>query len=141
MIIQGDHRELVDEGICVFTLVSADGASELSIRLADEFSDGFREHLAARGFRVAEGGARSILSEVIVATAAHTAAWTAVGGTVIAFLHRHRGKVHRFEVEGKSITIEGYSAREAERMATTLLELSRESGSGEAPGTPPAGRR
>lgn len=37
----------------------------------------------------------------------------------MAFLRRHRGKVHRFEVEGEPVSIEGYSSKEAERLAAS----------------------
>ncbi len=127
MIIRDNHQASGSEGTDTFTLVSVDGSRRLSIRLTDQFSDDFRDHLAAHGFRFPAGDARSVVSEVIVATASSPAAWTAVGGTVVAFLHRHRGKVIRFEAEGKSVSIEGCSAREVNRMATDLLELSRKS--------------
>jgi len=133
LIIRADGRA-TDEDDIAFTLVSVDASAELSIRLPGAFVDDFREHLAAAGFRVPEGAARSALAEIIVATAENPAAWTAVGGTVVAFLSRHRGKVHRFEVDGKSVSIEGYSAHEAERLATVIAESERKRGDKPEPG-------
>ncbi|HEY7593702.1 MAG TPA: hypothetical protein VH969_11155 [Actinophytocola sp.] len=108
--------------------MSADGTRELSIRLTGELADEFREFLTAQAFRIPEGHARSVVAEVVVATAANPAAWTTLGGAVVAFLRRHRGKAHRFEVEGKSVSIEGYSAKEARRLANDLLGMSRSRG-------------
>lgn len=129
LIIGDNGRETVGEGLGTFTLVSADGAHELSLRLTGTLSAEFREHLAAQGFHVPEGDARSVVTEIVVATASNPAAWTAVGGTVVAFLTRHRGKVHRFDVEGESVTIEGYSARDARKLAEEVVARSRERGS------------
>ncbi|TMQ92655.1 hypothetical protein ETD83_26815 [Actinomadura soli] len=111
--------------LSTFTLVSADGASELSVQMASSLSDDFRDHLVARGFRVPEGSARAV-TEIVTATAGNPAAWTAVGGMVVAFLRRHRGKVHRFKVEGRSYSVEGYSAKQAERLAKAMIEMSRD---------------
>lgn len=86
------------------------------------------------GFRVPHGAARSALAEIIVATAENPAAWTAVGGTVVAFLRRHRGKVHRFEIEGESVSIEGYSSKEAERLAAELAKSGRKRHDDPGPG-------
>lgn len=140
MIIRGDGKA-TDEDITTFTLVSVDGSAELSIKLPAAFVDDFREHLTGEGFRVPRGAARSALVEIIVATAENPAAWTAVGGTVVAFLRRHRGKVHRFEVEGRSVSIEGYSAREAERLATELAKSGRKRNDDPEPGGMTLGRR
>jgi hypothetical protein len=60
--------------------------------------------------------------------AGNPAAWTASGAAVVAFLRRHRGKVHRVRVEDEWISIEGYSARQAERLAARVPELSRRRG-------------
>lgn len=128
MIVRDDAREGGDEVISEFALVSADGTRELSIRLTGELADEFREFLTAQAFRIPEGHARSVVAEVVVATAANPAAWTTLGGAVVAFLRRHRGKAHRFEVEGKSVSIEGYSAKEARRLANDLLGMSRSRG-------------
>ncbi len=76
-----------------------------------------------------------------MATAENPAAWTAVGGTVVAFLRRHRGKVHRFEVEGESVSIEGYSAGEAERLAAVLARSGRKRHDDPDPGGMTLGRR
>ncbi|MFD0201076.1 MULTISPECIES: effector-associated constant component EACC1 [Saccharothrix] len=121
--------------------MSVDGSAELAITLPGEFVDDLREHLAAEGFRVPRGVARSALAEIIVATAENPAAWTAVGGTVVAFLRRHRGKVHRFEIEGESVSIEGYSSEEAERLAARLAKSSRERHDDPEPGGMTIGRR
>ncbi|MFD9892274.1 hypothetical protein ACFWY9_23270 [Amycolatopsis sp. NPDC059027] len=117
-----------DNGSSAFTLVSADGTSKLSLRMTDLLSGDFREHLTAQGFCVSDDDARSVVSEAVVAVAANPAAWTAVGGIIVTFLRRHRGKVHRFEVENKKISIEGYSARDARKLAADLLKLSRQHG-------------
>ncbi|PSL55852.1 hypothetical protein B0I31_104143 [Saccharothrix carnea] len=141
MIIRDDGRATDEEGVTTFTLVSVDGSAELSMTLPGAFVDDLREHLAAEGFRVPRGAARSALAEIIVATAENPAAWTAVGGTVVAFLRRHRGKVHRFEVEGESVSIEGYSSREAERLAARLAESRRRRHDDPEPGGMTIGRR
>lgn len=130
-----------DPGTKMFTLISADGSAELSIGLPATFADDFSEHLTAQGFRVPQGATRSAVVEIIVATAQNPAAWTAVGGTLVAFLRRHRGKVHRFEVEGRSVSIEGYSAKEAERLATELAKAERKRDDDPEPGGMTLGRR
>jgi hypothetical protein len=117
-----------DDGVSVFILVSADEHLELSLQMTDMLSDEFRAHLTAQGFRVPDNDARAVVSEAIVAVATNPAAWTAAGGTIVAFLRRHRGKVHRFEIDGKPVSIEGYSARDAKRLAADLLDLSRQRG-------------
>lgn len=132
MIIRDDNE--ANDDISTFTLVSGDGSAELSVKLPAAFAGDFVGHLAGEGFRVPQGATRSAFVEIVVATAENPAAWTAVGGTVVAFLRRHRGKVHRFEVEGRSVSIEGYSAREAERLATELAESSRKRDDGPEPG-------
>ncbi|MBB5803299.1 hypothetical protein F4560_003067 [Saccharothrix ecbatanensis] len=138
MIIEGDvHREK----IVSFTLVSASQTHELLIRTDVELADELREHLAAQGFRLPEGAARSVLTEIITATAGNPAAWTAVGGVIVSFLRRHRGKVHRFEVEGNSVSIEGYSAKEAEALAESLRAMSRDRHSQDETGGPIIGGR
>lgn len=141
MIIRDDGLAPDEDDITTFTLVSVDGDTELSVRLPAAFVDDLREHLAARGFRVPRGAARSALVEIIVATAENPAAWTTVGGTVVAFLRRHRGKVHRFEVEGESVSIEGYSSKEAERLAARLAESGRKRHDGPEPEGMAIGRR
>ncbi|MEJ3750833.1 hypothetical protein WEI85_47375 [Actinomycetes bacterium KLBMP 9797] len=123
MIIDGDVH---GEKIISFVLISAAQTHELLIRTDAEFADDFREHLATQGFRLPEGAARSVVSEIITATAGNPAAWTAVGGIIVSFLRRHGGKVHRIEVEGNSVSIEGYSAKEAEALAEQVLAMSRE---------------
>jgi hypothetical protein len=139
LIIRDDDAQ---RDISTVTLVSEDGATELSLELTNAFVPEFREHLVSRGFRIPEGEARSVVTEVIVATAGNPAAWTAVGATIVAFLHRHRGKVHRFEVEGKTVSVEGYSARQAERLAADILGLSRaRGGRRNQVGTAPEGQR
>jgi hypothetical protein len=128
-MIIGDTGLATDRaGTSTFNLMSSDGTQELSFTLPDVLIPDFRAALSAQNFRIPEGAARSLVAEVIVATAANPAAWTAVGGMVLAFLRRHRGKVHRFEVEGRPVSIEGYSARDAERLAADLLALSRKRG-------------
>jgi hypothetical protein len=141
LIIHDDGLATDEEDITTFTLVSVDGSAELSMNLPGAFADDLREHLAAKGFHVPHGAARSALAGIIVATAENPAAWTAVGGTVVAFLRRHRGKVHRFEVEGESVSIEGYSAREAERLAAELAKSVRERHHDPGPGEMTLGRR
>lgn len=123
MIINDDAH---GEKITSFVLTSAAQTHELLIRTNAELADDFREHLATHGFHLPEGAARSVMSEIITATAGNPAAWTAVGGIIVSFLRRHRGKVHRIEVEGSSISIEGYSAKEAKALADQVLALSRE---------------
>lgn len=131
-----------DGNSSAFTLVSADHEFELSLQLTDELCGEFRAHLAAHGFGLPEDDARAISREVTVATAANPAAWTAAGATIVAFLHRHRGKAHRFEVEGESVSVEGYSARHVKRLAIHLAGLSRERGSRKwQPETGPDNRR
>jgi len=114
-----------DSDAGAFTLVSAYGTRELSVRMGAELSSDFQDYLSTQGFTVSDSGSRSALPDVIVAVAANPAAWTAVGGVLVAFLRRHRGKVHRFEVEGKSVSIESYSARDAKKLAAQLLDMSR----------------
>jgi hypothetical protein len=128
LIIRDSDQERDGEYAGIFTLVSSESALELSVRLPHSVAGEFRAHLTTCGFRVDDdaGTVRSVWSEAIVATAGNPVAWTAVGGTLVAFLHRHRGKVHRIEVEGRSITIEGYSAGEAQQLAEHIVQLSRE---------------
>ncbi|XVV00722.1 effector-associated constant component EACC1 [Actinosynnema sp. CA-248983] len=140
MIIRDDGAT-TDENLTKFTLVSVDGSAELSVALPTTFIDDFREHLTTHGFHVPPGATRSALTEVVVATAQNPAAWTAVGGTLVAFLRRHRGKVHRFEVDGRSVSIEGYSAKEAERLAAELARADRKRHDEPAPGGMTLGRR
>ncbi|MFZ4152013.1 effector-associated constant component EACC1 [Streptomyces pseudogriseolus] len=123
MIIRDGGTGPEDAG--AFVLRSPDRRVSFSLRLPAELADGFREYLRERGFDIPEGDARGVLSEVVVATAGNPAAWTAVGGTVVAFLRRHRGKVHRFEVDGRSVSVEGYSAADAERLAADLVDRAR----------------
>ncbi|MDT6983129.1 hypothetical protein ACFSUJ_01780 [Streptomyces lusitanus] len=123
MIIRDGGTGAGDGG--AFVLRSPDRRLSFSLDLPAELADGFREYLRERGFHIPEGNARGVLSEVVVATAGNPAAWTAVGGTVVAFLRRHRGKVHRFKVDGRSVSIEGYSAADAERLAADLVERAR----------------
>ncbi|TDP95102.1 hypothetical protein EV186_105334 [Labedaea rhizosphaerae] len=138
MIIDGDGR---DERAVSFVLASADRKHELLVRTDVAFADAFREHLTSQGFRLPDGDARSVVSEIITATAGNPAAWTAVGGVVVAFLRRHRGKVHRMEVEGKSVSIEGYSADEAEALAAQFLASSRRRQVGDGTSGPVIGAR
>lgn len=105
-----------------FVLRSLDRRLSLSLQVPAELADGFGDHLREQGFDIPEGDARGGWSEVVVATAGNPAAWTAVGATVVAFLRRHRGKVHRFKVGGRSVSIEGYSAEDAERLAADLID-------------------
>ncbi|MFT7841673.1 hypothetical protein Q5530_36530 [Saccharothrix sp. BKS2] len=128
MIIRDEENQ---SGVVKFLLMSADETRAVPVEVPDGFADDFRDHLASAGFRLPRGAARSVLVEVVVAVAESPAAWTAVGGTVVAFLGRHRGKVHRFEVNGNPVSIEGYSARDAERLAAELH------GSGHEPGGEP----
>src|ERR1700754_1721885 len=109
MIIHDDDSAT---GRGAFTLTSADGGERLAVEVPGALGEEFREHLAAHGFRVPEGTSRSWAAQAV-----GPAAWTAVGGVVVAFLRRHRGKAHRFEIEGRSVTVEGYSAKEAGRLA------------------------
>lgn len=131
MIIRDGDRCTVDGNCRSFTLVSADRGKELALRLPDGESGEFRAYLADRGFRFPEGDARSVVTEVIVATAANPAAWTAVGGTIVAFLRRNRGKACRFEVEGQTFTADGHSDREARRLAAAMTDLIRDRKSGD----------
>ena len=120
MIIRDDGMGA--ENLGAFVLRSPDGRRRLSLQISAELADGLREYLREQGFDIPEGEARGVWYEVVVATAGNPAAWTAVGGTVVAFLRRHRGKVHRFKVDGRSVSIEGYSAEDAERLAADLIE-------------------
>lgn len=118
MIIRDDDTGARDVG--TFVLRSQDRKLSFSLEVPAELTDDLRDHLREKGFNIPEGDARGVWSEVVVATAGNPAAWTAVGGTVVAFLRRHRGKVHRFKANGRSVSIEGYSAEEAERLAADL---------------------
>lgn len=120
MIIRDDGVGVENAG--AFVLRSADRRLSLSLRIPADLAGDFREHLCEQGFDIPEGDARGVGSELVVATAGNPAAWTAVGGAVVAFLRRHRGKVHKFEVDGRSVSIEGYSAAEAERLAADLID-------------------
>lgn len=123
------------ENVGEFVLRSPDRRLSLSLQIPAELTDGLREYLREQGFDIPEGDARGVWSEVVVATAGNPAAWTAVGGTVVAFLRRHRGKVHRFKVDGKSVSIEGYSAEDAERLAADLIDRAQLGGrAGDPPG-------
>src|SRR5437879_405557 len=113
-----------ESDVGAFTLVSSNGTRELSVRVMGEFSNDFQDCLSTQGFALSDSGSRSTVPDAIVAVATNPAAWTGVGGVIVAFLRRHRGKVHRFEVEGKSVTIEGYSARETKKLAAQLLDMS-----------------
>lgn len=130
MIIRDGDRDTVDRDHRSFTLVSADRASELTLALPDGESDEFRAYLADRGFRFPVGSARSVVTEVIVATAANPAAWAAVGSTIVAFFRRNRGKTCRFDVEGQTFSAGGYSDREARRLAAAMSDLIRDRKSG-----------
>lgn len=129
-----------DNGTGAFILVSADETRELSLRVADLLAADFRQQLEEQGFHLRESDARSVIAEAAVAVATNPAAWTGMGGIIVAFLRRHRGKVHRFEIEGKTVSIVGYSAQDAKMLAAEILDLSRERSelgktSGTGPGT------
>lgn len=115
-----------DDRMSVFRLVSADGELELSLQMTKLLADEFRGYLMAQGFRVLDDNTRSVVAQEILAVAASPVAWTALGGAIVAFLNRHRGKVHRFEIEGESVSVEGYSARHARKLVSDILELRRE---------------
>ena len=123
MIIRDEENQ---SSVVKFLLMSADETRAVPVEVPDGLADDFRDHLASAGFRLPRGATRSVLVEVVVAVAENPAAWTAVGGTVVAFLGRHRGKVHRFEVGGNPVSIEGYSARDAERLAAEIHGSGRE---------------
>lgn len=125
MIIRDGDRNVADEDRRSFILMSADRSKELALRLPDGESDGFRAYLTDRGFRIPAGDARSAVTEVIMATAANTAAWTAVGGTIIAYFRRNRGKEYKFDVERQTFTAKGYSDREARRLVKAVSDLIR----------------
>jgi hypothetical protein len=125
MIIRNDATGARD--VSEFVLRSLYRRLSFSLQVPAELADDLREHLREQGFDIPEGDTRGVWSEVVVATAGNPAAWTTVGGTVVAFLGRHRGKVHRFKVNGRSVSIEGYSAEDAERLAAHLIDRAQTS--------------
>jgi len=118
-----------DDGISVFMLVVCGRSSGARAPDDGHVSDDFRAHLTAQGFLlVADSDARSVVSEAISRGGHQSRRMDRRGRNIVAFLRRHRGKVHRFEIEGKSVSIEGYSARDAKKLAADLLDLSRPRG-------------
>ncbi|MFC5186028.1 hypothetical protein [Actinomadura harenae] len=107
--------------------MSADHAEHLTLRLPDAEAGELRAHLSGHGFRLPTGDARAVVTEVLVATAGSAAAWTAVGGTVVAYLRRNKGVAFRCEVEGRMFIAHGYSMREVRELSKAVLSLIRKS--------------
>ncbi len=101
------------------------GQAELDVRVSPEHVEELRECLESEGLRVSNvmefsaGGWLDVLAVSLTGGGAVTVAIT-------KFLGRHQGKKVTFGSEGQVETMEGFSAREVERVLGVVAQRQRE---------------
>lgn len=107
-----------DNRLSEFRLISLPYQAEIVVRVATSSALDFRHQMHGIGFQFVDDAdrARSGISEVLRAVAENQAVWAALGGAVIAFLRRHRGKRVCLEIDGRTVSLENYAEADVQRL-------------------------
>jgi hypothetical protein len=94
----------------------------IGIAVTAAYSAELAEALRVEGFDPDEGsdGARTSVTDVLVAAIENPAAWTALAGCILAFIRRHRGKRVSLQLDSQSVEFKDYSAKDVARVVEAL---------------------
>ena len=98
--------------------------NDATLRVPAGYGDELRRFLASGKVEIADDplALSNGTLETVTVLVQNAAAWTALSAAVVAFLRRNSTKKTGVVIDGKIVPIEGYSCREAQQLATHMID-------------------